>query len=350
MNRRLWLGLIVTVFVVGCATPSTIPSIRDYEKTSKVDIEELETALREAAMQGGAVAAPFEIHSAQQYLILAKEFRGKGEDVAANDFASTAKSLTEAAVRKAAVFGEDQREIPATKDDCRREIDRMKKEYLGVDAEKAASVAPILYSRLMVLLSVGEHELAAGRVGQAGVVLAEANAYWQALREQDTDHDGIPDLEDGAPYLPEDKDGFEDEDGIPDPDNDQDGILDLNDKAPNEPETKNRFHDDDGVPDEYPKLKDVYFDLDTGSISAESRGYLSGLAMVLNEWPLLKLNITGFSSGSADLQQNLDDAHKKAMLVHDWLVQEGCNPNQLEVSFREGSSVANGRYVQLEFR
>jgi len=40
---------------------------------------------------------------------------------------------------------------------------------------------------------------------------------------------------DQCPDDPEDKDGFEDEDGCPDFDNDQDGIPDVEDKCPNVP-------------------------------------------------------------------------------------------------------------------
>jgi OmpA-OmpF porin, OOP family len=65
----------------------------------------------------------------------------------------------------------------------------------------------------------------------------------------DTDRDGIPDNVDKCPTEPEDKDGFQDEDGCPDPDNDQDGILDKQDKCPNEPEDKDGFEDEDGCPD-----------------------------------------------------------------------------------------------------
>lgn len=66
----------------------------------------------------------------------------------------------------------------------------------------------------------------------------------------DMDGDGIPDDVDKCPTLPEDKDGFEDEDGCPDPDNDGDKIPDDKDKCPNKPETVNGFEDDDGCPDE----------------------------------------------------------------------------------------------------
>ena len=68
----------------------------------------------------------------------------------------------------------------------------------------------------------------------------------------DRDGDGIVDARDKCPDDPEDRDGFEDEDGCPDPDNDRDGILDVQDKCPNEPETKNGFHDEDGCPDKKP--------------------------------------------------------------------------------------------------
>jgi outer membrane protein OmpA-like peptidoglycan-associated protein len=65
----------------------------------------------------------------------------------------------------------------------------------------------------------------------------------------DRDFDGIMDADDQCPDDPEDKDGFEDEDGCPDTDNDKDGILDVNDKCPNDPEDKDGFQDEDGCPD-----------------------------------------------------------------------------------------------------
>jgi len=65
----------------------------------------------------------------------------------------------------------------------------------------------------------------------------------------DNDGDGIPDSADKCPNEPEDKDGFQDEDGCPDPDNDNDGIPDGVDKCPLEPEDKDGFQDEDGCPD-----------------------------------------------------------------------------------------------------
>ena len=91
-----------------------------------------------------------------------------------------------------------------------------------------------------------ERELDRGEYFRAldHIEIAEANAK-EALRLSpvdvcgkptlapslvDTDGDGIPDIRDLCPTLPEDKDGFQDEDGCPDLDNDGDGIPDANDK------------------------------------------------------------------------------------------------------------------------
>jgi OOP family OmpA-OmpF porin len=67
--------------------------------------------------------------------------------------------------------------------------------------------------------------------------------------DPDNDGDGVADASDKCPTDPEDKDGFQDEDGCPDPDNDNDGIPDAADKCPNEAEDKDGFQDEDGCPD-----------------------------------------------------------------------------------------------------
>ena len=66
---------------------------------------------------------------------------------------------------------------------------------------------------------------------------------------KDTDNDGVYDDIDGCPYEEEDFDGFEDEDGCPDPDNDNDGILDDDDLCQNISEDLDGYMDDDGCPD-----------------------------------------------------------------------------------------------------
>jgi hypothetical protein len=66
---------------------------------------------------------------------------------------------------------------------------------------------------------------------------------------RDRDHDGVYDVNDKCPDQPEDRDGFQDQDGCPDPDNDGDGIPDVQDKCPNDAEDFDQFQDADGCPE-----------------------------------------------------------------------------------------------------
>jgi OOP family OmpA-OmpF porin len=72
------------------------------------------------------------------------------------------------------------------------------------------------------------------------------------IEEKDSDGDGIMDKDDPCPDQAEDKDGFEDQDGCPEPDNDKDGVLDAADKCPLIPGLK----DNNGCPEEAPKDRD----------------------------------------------------------------------------------------------
>jgi outer membrane protein OmpA-like peptidoglycan-associated protein len=65
----------------------------------------------------------------------------------------------------------------------------------------------------------------------------------------DRDGDAIKDDVDACPLDPEDRDGFEDVDGCPDPDNDRDLILDVDDGCPDVPEDRDGDADDDGCPE-----------------------------------------------------------------------------------------------------
>jgi hypothetical protein len=67
--------------------------------------------------------------------------------------------------------------------------------------------------------------------------------------QEDTDYDRLNDAVDKCPGEREDKDGYQDEDGCPDPDNDKDGVLDTADKCIDKVEDKDGFEDDDGCPE-----------------------------------------------------------------------------------------------------
>ncbi len=86
-------------------------------------------------------------------------------------------------------------------------------------------------------------------MGSAGLRLAAGVQFDARKINHDQDGDGILDRFDKCPTEPEDRDGFEDADGCPDPDNDNDGIPDALDKCPNDPEDKDGFEDADGCPD-----------------------------------------------------------------------------------------------------
>ncbi len=77
----------------------------------------------------------------------------------------------------------------------------------------------------------------------------------------DRDKDAIPNRKDECPDEPEDKDGFEDEDGCPDVDNDGDGVADARDECPDEAEDKDTWQDEDGCPD-IDNDGDGFFDTD----------------------------------------------------------------------------------------
>jgi OOP family OmpA-OmpF porin len=67
---------------------------------------------------------------------------------------------------------------------------------------------------------------------------------------RDTDADGVLDRDDACPRELEDRDGFQDADGCPDPDNDGDRIPDVRDRCRDQAETFDGFEDDDGCPDD----------------------------------------------------------------------------------------------------
>ncbi len=88
----------------------------------------------------------------------------------------------------------------------------------------------------------------------------------------DRDGDGLKDDADRCPAEPEDRDGFEDEDGCPEPDpvrertpdgndRDGDGIRDDLDRCPDDPEDFDQFEDGDGCP-ELDNDRDQILDVD----------------------------------------------------------------------------------------
>ncbi len=124
------------------------------------------------------------------------------------------------------------------------------KNQLGTDInnsplEVAIGAKVFVYPGLSLDLYVGQGLITG--VGSPQPRIALGVVYAADLRDED--HDGVPDSIDVCPGRPEDRDGWQDNDGCPDPDNDGDTILDKDDKCPNQAEDFDDFEDDDGCPD-----------------------------------------------------------------------------------------------------
>jgi len=94
--------------------------------------------------------------------------------------------------------------------------------------------------------------LTTGMAPEAGSPMYRATmslSYRRAGLIGDPDGDGIFGMEDDCPNTAEDRDGFLDEDGCPEPDDDLDGVSDVVDRCPSEPEDRDGHEDRDGCPD-----------------------------------------------------------------------------------------------------
>ena len=158
--------------------------------------------------------------------------------------------------------------------------------------------------------------------------------------DPDNDKDGIPDKLDLCPNDPEDFDGFEDEDGCPDPDNDHDRIPDKQDKCPNEPETYNGFEDKDGCPDKglvivqrgkLEILDKIYFETDKDVIKEQSFPLLDAIAATIKGHPEIALiEIQGHADERGDDEHNLDLTDRRAHSVMRALEDRGVELGRLK--------------------
>jgi OmpA-OmpF porin, OOP family len=188
--------------------------------------------------------------------------------------------------------------------------------------------------------------------------------------DQDTDGDGIFDSRDMCVLEPEDKDGYLDDDGCPEPDNDLDGILDTVDKCPNEPEDPDGFEDADGCPDpdndkdtvldvddqcpneagppdgdrpgcprkpalvvvtdkEIKITQQIHFEFDKDIIRKESFPILDAVAEVLQKFPEMRIEIQGHTDNKGSAPYNLKLSDRRAASVRKYLVAKGIAADRL---------------------
>jgi outer membrane protein OmpA-like peptidoglycan-associated protein len=186
-------------------------------------------------------------------------------------------------------------------------------------------------------------------------------------QEQDRDHDGILDKDDGCPDQPEDRDGFEDSDGCPDLDDDKDGIADSSDACPRDPEDRDGYADEDGCPDPdndgdsildqddacpleagvpeekgcpgKPKvesegglqvLDQIHFENNKAVILAESQPNLEAVKSLLDGHPeITSLRIEGHTDSVGEDDKNFILSKARAAAVGSWLVSHGIERKRL---------------------
>ena len=122
------------------------------------------------------------------------------------------------------------------------------------ETDFASSTTTALEGDLGARLTFDEVTLAAaigtGLIGGVGAPgLRGIVGLWFAPTPDDADTDGIADDRDACPRLAEDRDGFRDEDGCPDPDDDGDLIPDEDDVCPHEEAIEGRDENEDGCTD-----------------------------------------------------------------------------------------------------
>ena len=152
---------------------------------------------------------------------------------------------------------------------------------------------------------------------------------------EDSDRDGIPDKDDRCRNEPEDEDGFQDEDGCPDPDNDEDGIPDTQDECP---ELKgDRAHD--GCPaTTYVKIEGgkvyifgkVQFASNSSRIDRRSEPLLDQIAQALNANPGIGgILIEGHTDNVGDARFNQRLSEDRSVAVREALIQRGVAGDRL---------------------
>ncbi|MFW5921291.1 MAG: OmpA family protein, partial [Polyangiales bacterium] len=157
--------------------------------------------------------------------------------------------------------------------------------------------------------------------------------------DPDNDEDGILDEDDECPLEPEDVDGFEDEDGCPDPDNDGDGILDVDDECPDEPEVVNGVDDEDGCPDEgLVELVDdriileerVLFDSELAKLRPSAREVLQAIVRLWRQHPeWAEMRVEGHADARGTEEYNEKLSERRARVVRNQLVKLGIPGDQL---------------------
>lgn len=150
----------------------------------------------------------------------------------------------------------------------------------------------------------------------------------------DQDADGFLDEDDACPQQP----GIA-PDGCPDPDADEDGIPVPTDACPDEPENRNGFEDDDGCPDEIPeevqrfngRLDGINFELGKAALTRSSRPVLDAATEVLTQYPSVRIEVSGHTDNKGRRELNMQLSRRRSEAVKAYLVEHGIDAERITI-------------------
>lgn len=307
MYKHVLTVSVAAVALSGCLHgrgEHTIPITRDYKNLEDVTIREAEPQVDKAHRVGAHHFAPYEATSAEQYLEFAIEARDEGDHKGARDYAGLAKKYAEEAIANGSGI-EDKGEMPMPDNNeaARAEFDRLVARYKELCACKSKVVAPEIYAHLESNLAQAEHELNEHcDTPDAWLHLRLVEPDIDAIWAKDTDGDSVTDMHDGEPWIAEDKDGHQDEDGIPEP-------------------------------KPYPALEDIHFESGSAKLNAKAQGYLNGIAhMLYNGYKEATVILSGHTDSDASDTYNQELSLKREEAVKSYLIGAGVQQTMITSS------------------
>jgi outer membrane protein OmpA-like peptidoglycan-associated protein len=286
-----------------------VPEERNYKQLDEACPKEAQAKVDEAHRVGAQHYAPYEYFSAEAHAAMAKEEHWEGDKRGARDYAKISQEFAAAAIEKSGIPDAGPMPRPADREACWDEYRRLKGRFEGLSRCKAILVAPVLYAHVESSLSYAEHELNEwGHWPEAADFLMPVEADIDTILSQDVDADGIKDMEDGDPWIPEDMDGCEDGDGIPEP-------------------------------KPYPVLDNIMFSSGSAALSAEAKGYLRGIAHMMDRgYVETKICVDGHTDSIASDDYNVDLSERRATAVGEYLMKFGVASDRV-VSAHHGESM-----------
>jgi outer membrane protein OmpA-like peptidoglycan-associated protein len=309
MNLKLIAVLCLSVALVGCMHgrgTHTVPMDRSYQDQPEVLMRDARDIVYEAHSVGAGHFAPYEMYSAKHYLEWAEEERDDWDVQGMRDFANLAIKYSEEAIANGSgIQPTSLMPLPKDKDEVLAEFDRLVARYKELDPCKAQLVAPVVYAHIEANLAGAEHEI----IETMHYVEGWRHLRWveadiEAIWAMDADDDGVADMYDGDPWIPEDRDGYQDADGM--------------------------FE-----PKPYPELPAVYFAKGSDRLSQEAQGYLKGIAkMLVDGYSEATVYIEGHTDSDAGDDFNMDLSRRRVDNVRQVLVANGAKAEVVSSSYR----------------